>query len=142
MGGGGSGPLLVGVRALTSPTAMPTPRRTVNGLDFNRLLLVTAVLTRRAGLAPAGQGVIASLVGGPRGPAAAGEEDTPAGRGGAAPPPPPASAASPACGRTAHPTLSPSAPPSTARRRCTSTSPAAACTRRPSPRTLKAQSCS
>src|SRR3972149_4788917 len=67
MGGGGSGPLLVGVRALTSPTAMPTPRRTVNGLDFNRLLLVTAVLTRRAGLALAGQDVIASVVGGLRG---------------------------------------------------------------------------
>jgi DNA repair protein RadA/Sms len=62
----GSRPLLVEVQALTSPTAMPTPRRTVNGLDFNRLLLVTAVLTRRAGLALAGQDVIASVVGGLR----------------------------------------------------------------------------
>ncbi|HLB27539.1 MAG TPA: DNA repair protein RadA [Dehalococcoidia bacterium] len=62
----GSRPLLVEVQALTSPTAMPTPRRTANGLDFNRLLLVTAVLTRRAGLALAGQDVIASVVGGLR----------------------------------------------------------------------------
>ncbi|MBF8286328.1 MAG: repair protein RadA [Dehalococcoidia bacterium] len=62
----GSRPLLVEVQALTSPTAMPTPRRTVNGLDFNRLLLVTAVLTRRAGLALTGQDVIASVVGGLR----------------------------------------------------------------------------
>jgi DNA repair protein RadA/Sms len=62
----GSRPLLVEVQALTSPTAMPTPRRTVNGLDFNRLLLVTAVLTRRAGLSLAGQDVIASVVGGLR----------------------------------------------------------------------------
>ncbi len=45
---------------------MPTPRRTVNGLDFNRLLLVAAVLTRRVGLSLAGQDVIASVVGGLR----------------------------------------------------------------------------
>jgi len=62
----GSRPLLVEVQALTSPTAMPTPRRTANGLDFNRLLLVTAVLTRRVGLSLAGQDVIASVVGGLR----------------------------------------------------------------------------
>ena len=62
----GSRPLLVEVQALTSPTAMPTPRRTVNGLDFNRLLLVSAVLTRRVGLSLAGQDVIASVVGGLR----------------------------------------------------------------------------
>jgi DNA repair protein RadA/Sms len=62
----GSRPLLVEVQALTSPTAMPTPRRTANGLDFNRLLLVSAVLTRRLGLSLAGQDVIASIVGGLR----------------------------------------------------------------------------
>ncbi len=62
----GSRPLLVEVQALTSPTAMPTPRRTVNGLDFNRLLLIAAVLTRRVGLSLAGQDVIASVVGGLR----------------------------------------------------------------------------
>jgi DNA repair protein RadA/Sms len=62
----GSRPLLVEVQALTSPTAMPTPRRTANGLDFSRLLLVAAVLTRRVGLSLAGQDVIASVVGGLR----------------------------------------------------------------------------
>jgi DNA repair protein RadA/Sms len=62
----GSRPLLVEVQALTSPTAMPTPRRTANGLDFSRLLLVTAVLTRRVGLSLAGQDIIASVVGGLR----------------------------------------------------------------------------
>jgi len=62
----GSRPLLVEVQALTSPTAMPTPRRTANGLDFSRLLLVAAVLTRRVGLSLAGQDIIASVVGGLR----------------------------------------------------------------------------
>ena len=62
----GSRPLLVEVQALTSPTAMPTPRRTANGVDFNRLLLITAVLTRRVGLSLAAQDVIASVVGGLR----------------------------------------------------------------------------
>lgn len=62
----GSRPLLIEVQALTNPTATPTPRRTVNGLDFNRLLLVSAVLTRRVGLSLAGQDVIASVVGGLR----------------------------------------------------------------------------
>lgn len=62
----GSRPLLVELQALTSPTAMATPRRTVNGLDFNRLLLIAAVLTRRVGLSLAGQDVIASVVGGLR----------------------------------------------------------------------------
>jgi DNA repair protein RadA/Sms len=62
----GSRPLLVEVQALTSPTALPTPRRTANGLDFNRLLLITAVLTRRLGLSLGGQDVIASVVGGLR----------------------------------------------------------------------------
>ncbi|MEE8346516.1 MAG: DNA repair protein RadA, partial [Dehalococcoidia bacterium] len=62
----GSRPLLVEVQALTSPTAMPTPRRTTNGVDFNRLLLITAVLTRRVGLSLAGQDIIASVVGGLR----------------------------------------------------------------------------
>ncbi|MEX0682535.1 MAG: DNA repair protein RadA [Dehalococcoidia bacterium] len=62
----GSRPVLVEVQALTSPTATPVPRRTANGLDSGRLLLVTAVLTRRLGLPLAGQDVIANVVGGLR----------------------------------------------------------------------------
>ena len=46
----GTRPLLVEVQALTSPTNFGNPRRTANGLDFNRLLLVIAVLTRRSGI--------------------------------------------------------------------------------------------
>jgi len=62
----GSRPLLVEVQALTSPTATPAPRRTANGLDLGRLLLVTAVLSRRLGLPLASQDIIASVVGGLR----------------------------------------------------------------------------
>ncbi|MEO6196935.1 MAG: magnesium chelatase domain-containing protein, partial [Dehalococcoidia bacterium] len=62
----GSRPVLVEVQALTSPTVAPVPRRTANGLDFSRLQLVSAVLSRRAGIPLAGQDIIASIVGGLR----------------------------------------------------------------------------
>jgi DNA repair protein RadA/Sms len=62
----GSRPVLVEVQALTSPTVTPAPRRTGNGLDANRLLLVTAVLSRRLNLPLAGLDVIANVVGGLR----------------------------------------------------------------------------
>jgi DNA repair protein RadA/Sms len=62
----GSRPVLVEVQALTSPTVTPAPRRTGNGLDTNRLLLVSAVLSRRLNLPLAGVDVIANVVGGLR----------------------------------------------------------------------------
>jgi len=62
----GSRPLLVEVQALSSPTTLAMPRRTANGLDFNRLVLITAVLAKRAGLALASQDIIANVVGGLR----------------------------------------------------------------------------
>jgi DNA repair protein RadA/Sms len=62
----GSRPLLVEVQALTSPMVTPAPRRTANGLDVNRLVIVSAVLSRRIGLPLASQDVIASVVGGLR----------------------------------------------------------------------------
>ncbi len=46
----GTRPLLVEVQALASQTVYPNPRRTANGVDFNRLLLITAVLSKRMGL--------------------------------------------------------------------------------------------
>jgi DNA repair protein RadA/Sms len=46
----GTRPLLVEVQALTSQTVYPNPRRTANGIDFNRMLLITAVLTNRVGV--------------------------------------------------------------------------------------------
>jgi len=44
----GTRPLLVEVQALAAATTFTNPRRTPNGIDYNRLLLLTAVLTRRA----------------------------------------------------------------------------------------------
>lgn len=60
----GTRPLLVEVQGLTSPTAFGNPRRTANGVDFNRLLLTLAVLTRRVGLRLADQDVFVNVVGG------------------------------------------------------------------------------
>ena len=60
----GSRPLLVEIQALTTPTAFGLPRRTANGIDFNRLLLITAVLTKRAGLKLGSQDIIANVTGG------------------------------------------------------------------------------
>ncbi|MGC9347060.1 MAG: DNA repair protein RadA, partial [Anaerolineae bacterium] len=60
----GTRPLLVEIQALASPTSFGNPRRTVNGVDFNRLLLTIAVLTRRVGLRLTEQDIFANVVGG------------------------------------------------------------------------------
>jgi DNA repair protein RadA/Sms len=60
----GTRPILVEIQGLTSPTQFGNARRTPNGVDFNRLLLITAVLTRRAGLMLAEQDVFVNVVGG------------------------------------------------------------------------------
>ena len=62
----GSRPLLVEIQALTTPTAFGLPRRTANGVDFGRLLLITAVLTKRVGLKLGNQDIIANVTGGLR----------------------------------------------------------------------------
>jgi len=59
----GTRPLLVEIQALTT-TSYGVPRRVANGIDFNRLLLLIAVLTKRAGLQLANQDVIINVVGG------------------------------------------------------------------------------
>ena len=60
----GTRPLLVEIQALTSPTAFGLPRRNANGVDYNRLLLITAVLTKRTRLSLGNQDIIANAVGG------------------------------------------------------------------------------
>ncbi len=60
----GTRPLLVEVQALTSPTSFSVPRRTANGVDFNRLLLLSAVLSKRVGLPLGNQDIFVNVVGG------------------------------------------------------------------------------
>jgi DNA repair protein RadA/Sms len=60
----GTRPLLVEVQALVSPTHFGMPRRTAAGVDANRLLLLLAVLERRAGLQFASQDAYVSVAGG------------------------------------------------------------------------------
>lgn len=60
----GSRPLMLEVQALTSPSHLPAPRRVANGVDFNRLLMLTTVASRRAGLELSGQDIVVSVAGG------------------------------------------------------------------------------
>ena len=60
----GTRPILVEIQGLTSPTQFGNARRTANGVDFNRLLLISAVLTRRVGLKLAEQDIFVNVVGG------------------------------------------------------------------------------
>lgn len=60
----GTRSLMVEVQALTSPSTLPVPRRIANGADHNRLLMLTAVLVRKAGLALSSQDIIVNVTGG------------------------------------------------------------------------------
>ena len=60
----GSRPLLVEIQALTNPTSFGLPRRTANGIDFNRLLLIAAVLSKRVGLKLGNQDILVNVTGG------------------------------------------------------------------------------
>ncbi|HMQ33961.1 MAG TPA: DNA repair protein RadA [Chloroflexaceae bacterium] len=62
----GTRPLLVEVQALTSTTGSAQPRRTTNGFDLNRLLMLAAVLTKRVGLPLFNQDIYVNVVGGLR----------------------------------------------------------------------------
>ncbi len=62
----GTRPLVVEIQALSSTTAFSQPRRTGNGVDLNRLLLVSAVLSKRVGLALGNQDIFVNVVGGLR----------------------------------------------------------------------------
>jgi len=60
----GTRPLLVEIQALTSITNFGYPKRTASGMDLNRLNLLIAVLTKRAGLNLTNQDVFINIVGG------------------------------------------------------------------------------
>ena len=60
----GTRPLLVEIQALASTTAFANPRRTANGVDNNRLLLLSAVLSRRVNLTLHDKDIFANVIGG------------------------------------------------------------------------------
>jgi DNA repair protein RadA/Sms len=62
----GTRPLLVEIQALSSTTSFGLPRRTANGIDLNRLLLLVAVLSKRVGLRLSDQDVFVNVIGGLR----------------------------------------------------------------------------
>ena len=62
----GTRPILVEIQALTSQTVFGFPKRTANGIDFNRLALLIAVLEKKAGLMLGSQDVYLNVVGGLR----------------------------------------------------------------------------
>ena len=62
----GTRPLLVELQALTTQSVFGFPKRTANGLDYNRLTLLIAVLEKSAGLALGSQDVYLNIVGGIR----------------------------------------------------------------------------
>jgi DNA repair protein RadA/Sms len=62
----GTRPLLVELQALGSPSGFGTPRRVANGVDFQRLALLLAVLEKRLGLPIQEHDVYVNVVGGLR----------------------------------------------------------------------------
>ncbi len=62
----GTRPLLVELQALVAPASFGTPRRTVLGLDYNRVCLLLAVLDKRAGVPLGSQDVFVNVAGGGR----------------------------------------------------------------------------
>jgi DNA repair protein RadA/Sms len=57
-------PVLAEVQALVAPTAGTNPRRTSNGIDYNRAMLLLAVLEKRGGLMMGGCDSYINVVGG------------------------------------------------------------------------------
>jgi len=66
MGLEGSRPLLVEVQALVAQTPFPNPRRTVSGSELSRVLLILAVLDKRARIRTGAMDVFVNVAGGLR----------------------------------------------------------------------------
>ena len=60
----GTRSLLIELQALVTPSVFGMPRRTANGIDYNRLTLLIAVLEKKAGLLLGNQDVYLNVVGG------------------------------------------------------------------------------
>lgn len=62
----GTRPILLEVQALTTPTSFGNPRRLGVGIDYNRLLIIIAVLEKKLGFSLSGQDVYVNMAGGMR----------------------------------------------------------------------------
>ncbi|MFW6082201.1 MAG: DNA repair protein RadA [Desulfosalsimonas sp.] len=62
----GTRPILIELQALISSSGYSTPRRTVLGLDYNRVSLLVAVMEKKLGLNVAGQDIFMNVAGGVR----------------------------------------------------------------------------
>ena len=60
----GTRPILVEMQALTSQTVFGIPKRTANGIDYNRIAVLMAVIEKRAGLSLGNQDVYINIAGG------------------------------------------------------------------------------
>lgn len=60
----GTRPLLVEIQSLTTPTAFNNPRRVSSGLEYNKLVLLMAVLEKKAGYLLQQQDVYVKVAGG------------------------------------------------------------------------------
>ncbi|MBN1385239.1 MAG: DNA repair protein RadA [Elusimicrobia bacterium] len=57
-------PILLEIQALVSSTPMPVPRRQFSGLDYNRVIIIAAVLEKRLGIRLSNQDIFVNVVGG------------------------------------------------------------------------------
>ena len=62
----GTRPLIAEIQALVTPTPFPAPRRTANGIEYNRMCLILAVLEKRLGLKFFNSDVYMNVIGGLR----------------------------------------------------------------------------
>ena len=60
----GSRPIVTEIQALVTPTVYPSPKRTANGVDYNRMCLLLAVLEKRLGLRFSQSDVYLNVTGG------------------------------------------------------------------------------
>ena len=62
----GSRPIIAEVQALVTKSVLPSPRRTSNGIDYNTMCLITAVLEKRLGLRFSTHDAFLNVIGGLR----------------------------------------------------------------------------
>ena len=62
----GTRPLLIELQALTTPSIFGFPKRTANGIDYNRLAVLIAVLEKKAGIPLGNQDIYLNVVSGIR----------------------------------------------------------------------------